>query len=110
MAINILENNDMLLFLIETGTKIQGQIIHALDFTSMREANKGSSLGRYVYRKTKKDVVEFKRIKPYEALIDKKVMEFAVDHIQELWSEFDGNYEYLKTYLRISSEILNGGQ
>ena len=102
---------DMIVFLIETDPEIHSQIVHALRFASMEIANKnkGSNLGYYVYRKTKKDVVEFKRICPYEALVDIKVIEFAVKYEILLYQEFDGDIEHLKRYLKICNEIINGG-
>lgn len=98
-------SSEMLIFLINSGEKIQRDILRALDFTSMRKANRGSNLGRIVYRATKKDVFEYKRKEPWEALINKDVMKFAILYHQEVWSEYgcfndnDMDYTHLRIYL-----------
>lgn len=107
MAINISETNDMLLFLIETSPETHKEIIHALDYASSYAANRGSRLGRVVYYRTKKDVFEYKRKKPYEALINKNVMKFAANNFQMIRRLYRGKIEHLKRYIQICA---NGGK
>lgn len=101
MSVILLENKDMLEFLIETDKSVHKELVHALDFASMKRANNRCDLGRTVYYKTKKDVVEYKRKKPYEALIDKDVMKFAFIYSDDLWEWYNGNRKYLKRYLEL---------
>jgi len=94
-------SNEMISFLIEIGKKVHKELVHALDFCSMDAANHGSELGRIVYYATKKDVVEKKRKKAWEALINKDVMRFAIEHFNDLPQDYYGDYTYLRRYLEL---------
>ena len=87
---------------------VQKEIIRAIDFSSMELANQNhkNNLARNAYYKTKKDVVEFKRVKPIDALNDKDVIQFVSEYSNEVWHEFQGNLNDLKDYLSFCQEFL----
>ena len=88
---------------------VQKEIIRAIDFSSMGLANQNNrnNLARNTYYKTKKDVVEFKRIKPIDALNDKDVILFVLEYRTEVWNQFYGNFDDLKDYISFCQEYSN---
>ncbi|MFX1522086.1 MAG: hypothetical protein ACFFCC_01130 [Promethearchaeota archaeon] len=81
--------------------QVQMRLIRAIDFSSMELANKYPKydLARIVYYKTKKDVVEFKRVNPINALTDKDVISFVLKHQDQIQSEFYGKLDDLRDYI-----------
>ena len=94
-------NRKILEFFIETSEKEQRELIHGLDFASLGAYNHHNELGRIVYYATKKDVVEYKRKKPYQALMNKDVMKFMVLHSRDVAHWYRGKMEIFNKYLSI---------
>ena len=74
-------------------------ICSAIDYVSMRVANANNEKPYYglsdkVYRKTKKDVFEYKRKTAREALQDLDVANFAVKHHGEIFVQIQHAYHF----------------
>ena len=99
-------NREVLEFFIETSEKEQRELVHGLDFASMGFGSK-NDLAREVYYRTKKDVVEYKRKKPYQALMNKNVMKFMVLHSTIVSRWYNGKMEIFNRYLAICNGSVN---
>ena len=86
--------------------KVQKELIRAIDFSSMELANQDNDLAIIAYQKTKKDVVEYKRVKPIDALTNKSVILFVLKHNNEVFKEFYGNFDDLKDYISYCQESI----